>query len=215
MEQVEQVAPTTGHGAAARRDGLRQGSLRRGHPRAQPAAPASPWCGVNCAAIPIGAHRERAVRPRARRLHRRAVPAGRAGSRSPTASTIFLDEIGELPLDVQVKLLRVLQERIVERLGSSQPIKVNVRVIAATNRNLEQAVADKHVPRGPVLPPQRVPAARAAAARARRGHPVARRGPSSTSSPARSARRSSRCRRRASRRCSATRGPATSASCGT
>jgi len=52
--------------------------------------------------------------------------------------TIFLDEIGELPFDTQVKLLRVLQEQEFERVGSSQPIKVNVRIIAATNRNLAE-----------------------------------------------------------------------------
>ena len=49
--------------------------------------------------------------------------------------TIFLDEIGELPPDMQVKLLRVLQEQEIERIGSNKPIKVDVRVIAATNRN--------------------------------------------------------------------------------
>ena len=59
-------------------------------------------------------------------------------------STLFLDEIGDLPLAIQVKLLRVLQERVIERLGSAQPVKIDVRIIAATNRNLEDAVRDKH-----------------------------------------------------------------------
>jgi len=51
--------------------------------------------------------------------------------------TIFLDEIGEVPLDTQVALLRVLQEREFERGGGTQPVKIDVRVIAATNRDLE------------------------------------------------------------------------------
>jgi len=55
--------------------------------------------------------------------------------------TIFLDEIGEIPLDIQVKLLHVLQNKIIYRVGSSRPVKVDVRVIAATNKNLEEEVS--------------------------------------------------------------------------
>ena len=58
-------------------------------------------------------------------------------------STIFLDEIGDLPPDVQVKLLRVLEERQIERLGSPKPVPVNVRIVAATHRNLEKRIADE------------------------------------------------------------------------
>jgi two-component system, NtrC family, response regulator AtoC len=57
--------------------------------------------------------------------------------------TLFLDEIGEMPLALQVKLLRVLQERCFERVGGNKTIQVDVRIIAATNQNLEQAVAER------------------------------------------------------------------------
>lgn len=56
------------------------------------------------------------------------------------SSTLFLDEIGELPLEAQAKLLRVIQERELERLGGKQVLKINVRLLAATNRNLEEEV---------------------------------------------------------------------------
>ncbi len=55
--------------------------------------------------------------------------------------TIFLDEIGELPMETQVALLRVLQEREIQRVGGTQPIRVNVRILAATNRDLQKAIA--------------------------------------------------------------------------
>jgi formate hydrogenlyase transcriptional activator len=57
--------------------------------------------------------------------------------------TLFLDEIGDMPLELQPKLLRVLQEREFERLGSAKAVQVNVRVVAATNQDLEQLVSEK------------------------------------------------------------------------
>jgi two-component system response regulator PilR (NtrC family) len=59
---------------------------------------------------------------------------------SATGGTLFLDEIGELPLSMQVKLLRAIQERIIRRVGDNQDIRIDVRIIAATNRDLEREV---------------------------------------------------------------------------
>jgi transcriptional regulator of acetoin/glycerol metabolism len=71
-----------------------------------------------------------------------AAPKGRAGKfEEADGGTLFLDEIGELPLDVQVGLLRVLQDNVVLRVGGNQERKVKVRIIAATNRDLEEDVA--------------------------------------------------------------------------
>jgi len=64
--------------------------------------------------------------------------------REAEGGTIFLDEVGELPLDTQVKLLRVLQQKEVEPVGAGKPVPVNLRVISATNRNLEDEVAQGH-----------------------------------------------------------------------
>ena len=89
--------------------------------------------------------------------------------------TIFLDEVGDIRAALQTKLLRVLQEHEFERVGGTKTIRVDIRVIAATNRDLEEGVKAGRVPRGPLLPAERGAAAPAAAARAERGRPGPRR----------------------------------------
>lgn len=99
----------------------------------------APLIKVNCAAISAGlveselfGHEKGsftgAINPRIGRFE------------AADGGTLFLDEVGELPLDTQVKLLRVLQEGEFERVGSNQPVKVDVRIVAATNRSLEDLV---------------------------------------------------------------------------
>jgi len=96
---------------------------------------------VNCAALPASLIESELFG------HERGAFTGATEKRQgkfeqADGGTLFLDEIGELPFDLQVKLLRVLQEREIERIGGSATIKINVRIIAATNRNLEKEVAE-------------------------------------------------------------------------
>ncbi len=108
------------------------------HKRSQRAARA--FVSVNCSAIPatliaselFGHEKGAFTGALQRRLGRFELAEG---------GTIFLDEIGELPAETQIALLRVLQEREFERIGGNQPIRADVRVITATNRDLERAIA--------------------------------------------------------------------------
>ena len=105
----------------------------------------------------------------------------------------MLDEIGELPLAAQVRLLRILQDGWLEKVGGQEPIHVDVRIVAATHRDLAAMVNAGQVPRGPVVPHRRVSHHSAAVARAdgrhRRDCPPFRR---TRRSPIRVARRSPR-----------------------
>jgi formate hydrogenlyase transcriptional activator len=140
LEQARQVAATdstvlllgeTGTGKELIATQIHEASARRGRVMVR----------VNCAAIPstlieselFGREKGAFTGALARQVGRFELA---------DHSTIFLDEIGDLPSDVQVKLLRVLEERQVERLGSPKPVSVDVRIIAATHRNLEQRIAD-------------------------------------------------------------------------
>ena len=69
--------------------------------------------------------------------------------------TLFLDEVGDIPLEVQIKLLRVLQERSFEPVGGAESVSVDVRLVAATHQNLERLISEGEVPRGPLLSAQR------------------------------------------------------------
>ena len=87
------------------------------------------------------------------------------------AGTLFLDEIGDMPPEAQTRLLRVLQEGEYTSVGGRTPMRANVRIVAATHRDLQAADPARPVPRGPLLPPECRAAPAAAAARADRGHP--------------------------------------------
>jgi transcriptional regulator with PAS, ATPase and Fis domain len=101
-----------------------------------------PMVTLNCAAIPSTLI-ESELFGRERGAFTDALTRHIGRFEAANHSTLFLDEIGDLPVEVQVKLLRVLQNRVIERLGSNQSIDVDVRIIAATNRNLEKAVQDQ------------------------------------------------------------------------
>ena len=130
----------------------------------------NPLVVVNCAALPPTLI-ESELFGHARGAFTGAIATRQGRFELAHRGSLFLDEIGDLPLDLQAKLLRVLQEGTFERVGSSTTQKVDVRIIAATHRDLGKAVADGTLPRRLVLSAERLPDSAPAAAPATRGHP--------------------------------------------
>jgi formate hydrogenlyase transcriptional activator len=138
LDRVQSTAPTdatvliigeTGSGKELIARAIHNRSARRD----------SPLVKVNCGAIPSGLG-ESELFGHVKGAFTSAYDRRIGRFESANNGTLFLDEVGELPLEIQVKLLRVLQEQEFEPVGSHRTIKVNVRIIAATNRDLEKAV---------------------------------------------------------------------------
>jgi PAS domain S-box-containing protein len=142
LNQVERVALTDASVLIQGESGTGKELIARAIHAASPRKN-RPLIKVNCAALPsslieselFGHEKGAFTGATSKRIGRFELAEG---------GTLFLDEVGEIPLDVQVKLLRVIQEREFERVGGQTPIKMDVRVITATNRNLLQEVADKN-----------------------------------------------------------------------
>ncbi len=140
LDQIEQVAPTDATVLLLGETGTGKELIARAiHERSRRSQRA--MVSVNCAAIP-SALIESELFGREKGAYTGALARQIGRFELADGSMIFLDEVGELPAETQAKLLRVLQEREVERLGGARPIKINVRVIAATNRDIEHMVAD-------------------------------------------------------------------------
>ena len=140
LSKVEQVAPTTStvllRGETGTGKELVAHAIHINSPRES-----GPFVRVNCAALAPGVLESELFG------HEKGAFTGATSRRSgrfelADGGTLFLDEVGDLPMEVQIKLLRTLQEREFERVGGAETIKVDVRVVSATNRNLEDMITD-------------------------------------------------------------------------
>jgi DNA-binding NtrC family response regulator len=123
------ISGETGTGKEIAARALHMAGPRRQHP----------WVAINCSALP-GNLLEAELFGHVRGAFTGAIQSRMGRFEQAQGGTLFLDEIGELPQELQAKLLRVLQEREFQRLGSSETIRADVRIVAATNQNLLQQV---------------------------------------------------------------------------
>ena len=139
IERLKRISPTnatvliqgqTGTGKELIAQAIHQNSPRK----------AKPFVALNLRRPEPEHPGERVVRPREGSIHRRQHrPVGKF--EYADGGTLFLDEVGDMPMPTQIKLLRVLENSEITRVGSNEPIRVNVRIISATNQNLEEGIA--------------------------------------------------------------------------
>jgi len=141
LSDVERIAPVDSAILIQGETGTGKEVIARAIHAASPRAQ-NRFIALNCAAIP-GALLESELFGHERGAFTGASAQTKGRFQMADGGTLFLDEIGDLPLELQPKLLRVLQEQEFERLGSGQTVRVNVRVVAATNQDLRQLVAQK------------------------------------------------------------------------
>ena len=140
LSKVEQVAPTSStvllRGETGTGKELVAHAIHINSPRED-----KPFVRVNCAALAPGVL-ETELFGHEKGSFTGAMERRRGRFELADGGTLFLDEVGDLPMEVQIKLLRTLQEREFERVGGNETIKVDVRVVSATNRNLEKMIED-------------------------------------------------------------------------
>ncbi|HEY5951367.1 MAG TPA: sigma-54 dependent transcriptional regulator, partial [Kofleriaceae bacterium] len=140
LDKVEQVAPTSStvllRGETGTGKELVAHAIHINSPREE-----KPFVRVNCAALAPGVL-ESELFGHEKGSFTGAVERRRGRFELADGGTLFLDEVGDLPMEVQIKLLRTLQERELERVGGNETIKVDVRVVSATNRNLEKMIEE-------------------------------------------------------------------------
>jgi formate hydrogenlyase transcriptional activator len=141
LKQVETVAPTSSAVLINGETGTGKELIARAIHDLSPRRD-QPFVKLNCSAIPAGLL-ESELFGHERGAYTGAVAAAIGRLQLANGGTLFLDEVGDLPLELQPKLLRVLQEQEFERLGSTRTIRVNVRVVAATNQDLATMVRAK------------------------------------------------------------------------